>query len=218
VFCVTPSVEIAAVDLLNAPYPGYRVTVRNLSDHAAANFHVQSYRGENKALSSVQRGPEGRPALTPGGSFTFDVNLTGGRKTDDGLWAPTPLDVIEIDSVLWDDGTMDGPPDTASLMIPADAGRRLQFTRIVDLMQRLMKDGDTSPLTRLRAEIDALPAQEEGQVPAAQAGMRAAKQSALDDLTRFERDRSSVHDADDVGRWLAFTVDRYKSWIKRLAQ
>jgi hypothetical protein len=218
VFSVTPKLEIAAVDLLNAPYPGYRITVRSLSDQAAANFHMQSYRGESKALGSIPRGPEGRPVLTPGGSFTFDVNLTGGRKTDAGLWAPTPLDVIEIDSVLWEDGSIDGTPATASSLIAPDAGRRLQLTRVTAILRSAMKEGTIGVLPRIRREIEALADQDEGQLPAAQASMRLAKQAALSDVERFERDRSAAHDPQAEARWLKYTADRYDAWIKRLAQ
>jgi hypothetical protein len=218
VFSVTPKLEIAAVELLNAPYPGYRITARSLSDQAAANFHVQSYRGESKALSSIPRGPEGRPVLTPGGSYTFDVNLTGGGATDAGVWAPTPLDVIEIDSVLWEDGTIDGTPATASSLIAPDAGRRLQLTRVVTILRRALADGASGGLAQITAEIEALADHDEGQLPAAQAGMRQAKLSALSDIARFERDRSAAHDPQAEARWLQYTADRYDAWIKRLAQ
>ena len=110
VFSATPNLEITSVELMNAPYPGYRITVRNLSDKAAANFHVQSYRGGEKALSGLPRGPEGRPVMTPGGTHTFELKLTSGGKHTAGVWSPTPLDVIEIESVLWADGSSDGMP------------------------------------------------------------------------------------------------------------
>ena len=58
--------EISFVDLLTAPYPGYRITVRNLSPKAAASFRVQSYSDDRPALSGIQRGVAGRPVLRPG--------------------------------------------------------------------------------------------------------------------------------------------------------
>ena len=218
VFSVTPNVEIAAVELLTAPYPGYRITVRSLSDKAAANFHVQSYRGEEKALSLLPRAPEGRPALTPGGTHTFDINLTSGGKIGAGVWTPRPLDVIEIDSVRWEDGSVDGAPVMAGGFIASDAGRRLQLTRVAGVLRGALKDGDADRLRRIAAEIEALPDQDEAQLAAAQASMRSAKRAALDDLRRFERDRTAAHDAQGVTRWLTYTIDRYDAWIKRLAQ
>jgi len=220
VFSITPNLEIAAVELLNAPYPGYRITVRNLSNKTAANFHVQSYRGEGTALSSLQRGPEGRPAMTPGGSYGFDVNLTSGRKIDAGTWAPAPLDVIEIDSVLWDDGSVEGTPTMASSLIAADAGRRLQLTRVTSILRDAIDDLEsaTGVLAKIRTKIEALPDRDEAQLPAAQLTMRLTKASALEDVSRFEQDRSMPHDPAAVMRWLKYTIDRYEHWIARLAQ
>lgn len=41
---VSPEVEVANVEVLSAPYPGYRVTLRNLGSRAVSNVHVLSYR------------------------------------------------------------------------------------------------------------------------------------------------------------------------------
>jgi hypothetical protein len=220
VFAVTPKLEIGPVELLNAPYPGYRITVRNLSSKTAANFHIQSYRGAAQGLSSVQRGLEGRPAMTPGGSYTFDIPLTSGRKTDDGAWAPAPLDVIEIDSVFWEDGSIDGAPNVVSARIPSESGQRLQLTRVTEILRHAIKevDADTGLLARIRMEIQALSDREEGQLPDAQTGMRLAKTAALADVARFERDRSTADDSAAVRRWLTSTIDRYERWMARLAR
>jgi hypothetical protein len=217
VFSVSPNLEIASVAPRDAPYPGYRIPVRNLSSKAAANFHVQTYRGADKALSSLQRGAEGRPAMIPGGTFTFDVNLTSGRKTETGLLEPTPLDVIEIDSVRWDDGTVDGVPVMPSAVIASDAGRRTQLTRVTTILRNAIHDGrDADLLARIKSEIAALPDYDEAQLADARTAMRAAKAAALDDVRRFERDRSIGH-APDVMSWLTATLDRYDRWITRLA-
>src|SRR4051812_10283799 len=55
VFSVSPRIEIAGVELLTAPYPGYRITLRNLGTQGVSNFHLQSYRGSEKALSTLRR-------------------------------------------------------------------------------------------------------------------------------------------------------------------
>ena len=78
VVSVSPEIEIANVELLSAPYPGYRITLRNLGSKAVSNVHVQSYRGEEKALSALKRTDDGRPMMQPGASYTFDMNLTSG--------------------------------------------------------------------------------------------------------------------------------------------
>jgi len=210
---ITPEVEIAAVTVLDAPYPGYRITVRNLSNKAVANFHVQSYRGADKALSSIQRGRDGRPAMPAQGSYTFDVNLTGGGIT----CAPLPVDIIAIESVLWEDGSADGTLPAGSLAIPSDAGRRLQLTRVIQILRDARKDIGVGTLARIRTEIVALPDHEIEQLQAAKASMRLAKASALDDLTRFERDHTNLNQA-VLESWLKSTIDQYERLIARLAR
>jgi len=220
VFSRTPNVEVEAVSVRNAPYPGYRITVRNLSNKAAANFHVQAYGPEDKSISFLPRGPEGRPVMTPGGTHTFDVNLTSGGHHTIGVWSPTPLDAIEIDSVLWEDGSADGTPQKASPLIAPDAGARVQFTRAVNILRNALKGPDTGPrlLARIRSDIAALPDHDADQLPPAQAGMRRAKQAVLQDLLRFEHDRSTSHDGADEERWVTYTIDRYERLISRFAQ
>ena len=220
VFSATPNLEITSVELRNAPYPGYRITVRNLTDKAAANFHVQSYRGGTLAMSGLPRGAEGRPVLLPGGTYTFDVNLTSGGKHTEGVWSPAPLDVIEIESVLWADGSSDGVPVTASPLIAPDAGRRLQLTRITEILRTALEStaAGGNLLAAIRSEIKALPDQDDAQLPVAQRSMRSAKVEALLDVARFERDPSTPHDPAANVRWVKYTIERYDRWISRLAQ
>jgi hypothetical protein len=54
VVSVSPDIEIANVELLSAPYPGYRITLRNLGSKAVSNVHVQSYRGEEKSVERAE--------------------------------------------------------------------------------------------------------------------------------------------------------------------
>jgi hypothetical protein len=181
---------------------------------------VQTYRGGEKALRSLQRVTEGHPAMTPGQTFTFEVKLTSGKKTDSGLWAPTPIDVLDIDSVRWDDNTVDGPSIPPSGFIASDAGARLQFTRINAILRRAidrMADG-TDTLARVKAQIAVLPDHDEGQLPAAQNSMRGVKTAVLAELTRFEQDRSTSHDRADITRWVQDLIDRNDRAIARLAQ
>ena len=158
--------------------------------------------------------------MTPGGTHTFELKLTSGGKHTAGVWSPAPLDVIEIESVLWADGSSDGMPVTASPLIAPDAGRRLQLTRITDILRKALESPDAGGnlLAAIRSEIRALPDQDDAQLPVAQRSMRSAKAEALRDVTRFEQDPSTVHDPAANARWVRYTIERYDRWIARLAQ
>src|ERR687887_1428281 len=89
------------------------------------------------ALSALKRTDDGRPMMQPGGSYTFDINLTSGvanELTVPGTWTPRAIDVVEFDSVRWDDGTHDGRPrfPQVEAIIERDSGRRVQLRRIIE--------------------------------------------------------------------------------------
>ena len=223
VVSVTPLIEIADVELLTAPYPGCRITLRNLSGKGVSNVHVQSYRGEDKALSALRRDDTGRPMMMSGATYTFDVNITSGDAstiTAPGTWSPRPLDLIEIDAVRWEDGSYDGasPHPDVDRLIESDAGRHVQLERIVDALRQTLNapgSGDDR-IAALRSRIDALPAAEPDQLAGAQRAMRATKAAVLADIGRFDIDRSAAHDSSAVADWLTYTLSRYEAWLKRV--
>ena len=219
VVSITPDLEISAVDVVSAPYVGYRITVRNLTSKSIANFRFMSYRGTARALSGVPRSDGGRPAMGPGESFTFAINLTSGRIDDEPL-TPRPLDVIEIQSVLFADGTIVGDATNAAARraIASDAGRRAQLLRAIDVLNSADPVGRATPATMLqyiRAGFEALPDHDDSLLAAAQTATSETRTIVLEDLVRFERLQSG--DAEDVRRWIRYTIQRYEGWVHRLA-
>jgi hypothetical protein len=216
---VTPEIEISGVDLLSAPYPGYRLHLRNLSQKTVATFHVQAYRSGNKSMSAVKAGVHGEPAMPPGGDYTFDLNLTGARANGDGPVSPTPLDVIEIDSVVWADGTSTGPQvNGAAIAIPTDAGQRLMFERGLDVLRQALASPSNGAqlLAEVRQHLATLPIDSD-RLPATQQAMRATRRLLLDDLNRFDKVQTVRPDAEAARLWIANAIRRYESWIKRLS-
>jgi len=215
-FCITPEIEISGIELLRAPYPGYRVTLRNLSPVAVATFAVQSYRGSEEALSSVPRGAGGRPALEPGGTFTFTLNLSAGSAADlraDGRVEPRALDSIEIESVRWADGRTSGQEryPGMSLVIPRNEGRLAQLRRIVKIYEDILTEpaDPLAALAAVRRKLDALPAFDPEQLESAQQSMTMTKSAALSDLRRYEIAAGS-QDPAIVSQWLAAALERYR--------
>jgi hypothetical protein len=180
---------------------------------------MRAYGRPEKSISTVKAGDRGRPAMEPGGEYTFDVNLTGASPLGDGSVSPTPLDVIEIDSVVWADGTTMGPQvNAAATVIPTDAGQRLMFERALDILRAVSASASSGQdrLAEIRRRFEALPIDAD-RLPATQRAMRATRGVLIADLTRFENDRSMLHDDGTVRRWIAYTIARYEDWLKRLA-
>jgi hypothetical protein len=221
---VSSLIEIASVELLESPYPGYRLTLRNLGSKGVSNVHIQSYRGDAKALSAIKRSDDGRPVMRPGESYTFDVNLTSGTANGSpvpGTWTPAPLDVITIDAVRWDDGSYDGTAQNPQVdrLIEGQSGERLQLHRIIDvLMQTLGEPGSGAALlTSARAGIEALADAEPDQLAEATRAMRGLKTAALAEIAQLERSQTTAPPRSAVVDGLQSILARYKTELTRLS-
>jgi hypothetical protein len=221
VVSVSPNIEVEDVELLTAPYPGYRITLRNLGPKAASTIHVQSYRGQDRSLSALKRSDDGRPMMPPGGSYTFDVNLTSimiGDIVDPQAWAPVPLDVIDLDAIRWDDGTYDGTPRYPQIdaVVEGDSGRRLQLRRIIDRVKRCLADQATGPdlIASVKEAVSTLPDSEPDQVPSARSAMERTKATVVADLLRYD---STQHADVAAADWLTELVRRYEGWLARIS-
>jgi hypothetical protein len=163
VFSVSARIEIASVELLTAPYPGYRITLRNLGTEGVSNFRLQSYRGADKALSTLKRSDDGRPLMKPGESYTFDMNITSGSGSEGSpeTWSPRPIDVVEIGSVRWADGSQEGTSPYPQLheFVEGQSGRRLQLRRIVDALRATLAESTSGLelIAAVKSRINAWP-------------------------------------------------------------
>jgi hypothetical protein len=224
VMSVSADIEVADVAFHDAPYPGYRITLRNLGDKAVSNVHVVAYRGEARALSTLKRSDDGRPLMQPGATYSFGMNVTSGGALDagaDGALTPRPLDVIELDSVRWADGSHHGTPPFPQIesLIENKAGRRLQLQRIVGVLRQTL-DGQgagSALLTTATSRISALPDAEPDQLEAAKAAMRTAKAAALADLARLAPGHAPPADAGAVVERLRSMLARHEDWLRRLS-
>jgi len=222
VISVSPDIEIADVEVRGAPYPGYRITLRNLGDRAVSNVHLESYRGEEKALSALKRSDDGRPLMQPGATYTFTLNVTSGPgDLTNGAWTPHPIDVIEFDSVRWADGTHHGTPPFPQMesLVESRAGRKLQLQRIVGALRQALGEAGSGPelLAAATTRIRTLPDAEPDQLEAAQTAMRTAKAAALADLGRLARDHAPPADAGGVVDRLESMTARYEEWLAHLS-
>jgi hypothetical protein len=221
---VSPEIEVSNIEVQNAPYPGYRITLRNLGSRGVSNVHLQSYRGEEKALSTLKRSDDGRPMMQPGASYSFDMNLTSGGAnefTAPGTWSPRPIDLIDFDSVRWDDGTYDGKPlfPNADPAIESESGQRLQLRRIIDAIRTTLAGPASGPelLAAAQQGIDALIDAEPDQLTSAKLAMQGTKAAAIADIERFARDPATANDTTTVVKWLTAMLKRYEAWLTRLS-
>jgi hypothetical protein len=221
VVSVSPEIEISRVELLTAPSQGYRVTVRNVASQAVALFSVQSYRGTERALSRVERGDRGRPAMAPDETRSFELPISVGRGYSGAAqFSPEPLDVIEIDEVLWEDGSNIGRHGVKPLnfVTATDGGRRIQFERALQVLraaQPQQSQSATDLLSLVRQGFQAIPESDDSRLEPARRMMRATRALLLRDLETFQS--SQARRAAEVRLWIQAMISKYEAAVEGLA-
>lgn len=137
----------------------YRLTVRNISakNIVALDVYVPRERGRGGVTAM---GNAARPVMKPAASYeTLISEGRGGRMTDQGYVPEEPSHKVIVGTVVFDDETYEGEPETAVRIIGGQAGQRLQFARAVSLLQKILEGPDQDPtamLERLRTEVSQL--------------------------------------------------------------
>jgi hypothetical protein len=155
----TAGLEVTNVEVVTEPIPGYLISVTNLSTKSAVSFSVESFQGERRSTSGRQGDPEGNPIIQPGKTHTFRWRMSSGAPASAGAWAPAPIDLIAITSVLWDDGTFEGDREPAVSAQILNGARRLQLARVVAMLRATARESMTPEqlMPRLRAQAETLP-------------------------------------------------------------
>ena len=227
---------IDGVELVPEAPPRYRITVRNRSSKAARSFFVAAFRQNRPALSTRQADPRARAIVPPGDTHTFDLALSGVAGAADRPVSAEPLDAIELQSVVWEDGTSDGEPKPAAEARLMDLGRLAQLRRLVAILEeaggratadraafigtlrRAIADLPIEATADVRARaVAAVPGQtvDDRRAEAiVRVGMQRIKDLALQDLAALEKEHGLTQQA--MTEWLARTLSEYREWSARL--
>ena len=215
---VAPELAFEGLDFVVAPYPGYRVTVRNLGRQSVALIHLQTYLGTQKGGSSQRATGDGRPLVAPNALYEFVIPVsTGAIEEGATVFTPAMPDRITIDGVRWDDGSAIGHPQMLSPGRVREEGRRIQLGRIVEAYRAELSEG-LIVLSRLRITIDGLDCDDPSLLQDARDGLRQERLAALDILRRYTLDSRTPPSQQALRDWLTATVTRYIEQEHRLAQ
>ena len=158
-------------------------------------IQIQAYNADKMILSGRRRGDRDVPWVQPGATQTFTY-APGGKGGQDGLPMWNSWDRVEIPSVVWDDGIVEG-----DLMLLVSEQRRnqeiiAQMPRVLALLKDFRSDAS------LRAGLAALPPN---------AGAENVKTAVLNDVDRFR----ATHDPNDskaLQEWLNATEISLRAW------
>lgn len=221
------------VETVAGAAPSYHAAITNHSDRSVMMLAFKAYRGNAIAISGRPRGPGHTPLIPAGEAYLLKLPASANGRGD-GASTWLPLDRLEVTSVLWSDGLVEGDPMPAALEHALDAGTARQLAAILAVLRAAAREPSARPLPQLRNEIAALGlevAAEDAaralaaipgpaQLSAAQvgstmeSGMRNARSAALNDLDEYI---TSAPSTSDYVRWLARVIAKFDAWRSRIA-
>jgi hypothetical protein len=228
----TAGLDVVNIEVVVDPVPRYEISVRNVSSQPAVNFHVVTYREDQRSLSGNRGNADASAIIAPQDVYSFTLPPAGGPPGASGQWAPASHDTVEIAAVLWEDGTVDGDPAPMALALSTYLGRATQLARAIAILETMRPgrnpaaaraalqaqlkrlsiepDEDTRAILRNRLRhfqgIDETPA-----IGALRYALTSARTGILEDVT------AAPDDGPQFDRWVREILALYQTWHSRLA-
>jgi hypothetical protein len=196
----------ARAEALGANVSAYRVLITNRSSQSVMWLEFKAYRGDRLAILGRPKGKRNLPLIQPNADYAFDVtNSTGGVVAADGSESWQPLDRIELTTIEWQDGVIEG--NTA---IAADQHRiNLRRAGQLESLLATLRAAPGRPVTAVRSEI--------ARSMGSDLETRRARDSMLEELDRFLQ-AQTASTAPEFRAWLDRTAAEYQQWLARIAR
>jgi hypothetical protein len=180
-----------------------RIVFANRSQHAVLALDLAAFRGTENVISDRRSSLRNEPLVAAWSEYAFEVAAT--------------FDQLVINSVLWDDGSVEGDPGLLADERVLDIGKAAQIRRVMKVLREYQDLGEQQSIADLRARLASLSvAPEVPSLRRTQVGMQQVRVAALEDLMAFERAHASPDPA--VWRmWLDQTITSYEDWLARIA-
>ncbi len=196
----------ARAEAIGANVSAYRVVVTNRSSQPLMWLQFKAYRANRLAILGRPKGKRNLPLIQPNAEYTFEVtNSTAGLEAADGSETWEPLDRIELTSMMWQDGAVEGDSSTAADQHRIDLRRAAQLESLL----ALLRAAPGRPLTSVRADI--------AQGMTSDLETRRARDSILDELDRFIQ-AQAASTAPEFRTWLSRTIPEYEQWLARIVR
>jgi hypothetical protein len=232
----TPSSALeVTVDTVTDPVPAYHAVIANHSTQAVMMLAFTAYRGAVRSVTGRPRGSGHTALVPPGGTYVLKLGAAAnsGRGAATSPWLP--LDRIEITSVLWSDGLVEGDPAPAADEHALDAGTARQLDRILPLLRAASADPAAHSASDLRDSVTSLSiaiTDDEARataeaipgpvrLPADKVrftmaiGMQNVRNAVLNDAGELLKGAPSPAPA-EYAAWLTRILSKYDGWRRRI--
>ena len=182
----------------------YRVTLTNRSNLALMWMRYRGVGAGKVSITSRPRGKRNLPLVPAGGEHHFEIRLPGSSvASGDTRQAWTPLDSLAIQSLMWEDGLVEGDREIARGQGQFDRTRAAHLTAFLAVLRTARADS----IGALRARIQP--------TLSADAETREARDAVLADLESLESTGRS-RDGVAFDAWLKRTIDEHQQWLSRI--
>jgi hypothetical protein len=236
----TESLVVTGLATGPSTVPAYEIKLRNASVKDVVGLEVNVVVGGRIEVLHLPRATEGRPLIPAGGEYKTTVAASYQIRPASGDRPPdlTRNHDCVIRSAVFDDGTYEGDPASASRFRAGIKGRQLQLRRVTALLREALSSPDDADATllRLRAGLSALKTdadeaeagallQEFSALPAGvkasvlselRAALSGARKTATEDLNGFEKAHpTAALDKSALRAWLLATKQKYEQWLSK---
>jgi hypothetical protein len=182
----------------------YWVVVANHGAVPLMWLRYKAYRGDRLAILGRPRGKRNMPLVLPGAEYGFEITTSARTVDAPGRAAEwQPIDRIEVTSLMWQDGTVEGDLQPATEQRRVDQRKAAQIAALVQILRvassRPLASARQQVATGMDADIEA----------------RRARDAVLRDLDGFISAGTSP-EAPQVRTWLARTIDDLEQWLARI--
>jgi hypothetical protein len=182
----------------------YRVTLTNRSNLGLMWMRYQGSGDGKPLISSRPRGKRNLPLVPAGGEHTFDIRILGSNLAPgDPRQAWRPLDTVAIQSLMWEDGLVEGDREIAKGQGRIDAARSANLSAFVALLRTARAESLGSLTSQIERTMDA------------DAETREARDAVLADLESLKTTGRS-RDGVEFKAWLKRTIDEHQQWLSRI--
>jgi hypothetical protein len=180
----------------------YRVTITNRAPFPLMWFRFEAHRSERGPISARPRGKRDFPLVLPNAEYTFELAVGSmGRSSGDDPGAWLPLDRIEVTSLMWQDGVVEGDKETAREQLAFDKQRAAHLRALLGMLR-----GSRS-IAALRDAIARTRPQD--------VELKKVWDDLFAQLDRFAAQPLSS-DGLDFKTWLGWTVIDQEQWLARI--
>ncbi len=237
----TQSIELINIEPVQSAPASFRLVLRNLSLKNVSALKMTVMRNNQRELSALPAGEEGRTLIAPGEVWKApDYGLVKIEHTSGGyVLSSAKGQTVVIATVVFQDGSYEGDAQPALAFRGYVAGRKQQLARVIALFMSASETTSTDAATRLsklRTQVASLeieadpvdiekvltdipadtPNRETDAKKAIESVLSSIRRNVVSDIDLFKEEQGQNLESDAMQRWLSATRERYENWLSRL--